>query len=72
MVMIGRRGNNRSTVKHIVGIFYTGKTIGVILYIAEQYFDIFILLKSLCQPYIRLFRPQHDAAPECSGLYNLL
>ena len=72
MVMIGPERNNRSTVKHIVGIFYTGKTIGVILYIAEQYFDIFILLKFLCQPYIRLFRPQHDAAPECSGLYNLL
>ena len=72
MVMIGTERNNRCTVKYIIGIFYTGKTIGVILYIAKQYFDIFILLKFLCQPYIRLFRPQHDAAPKYSDLCNQL
>ena len=35
MVMIGPERNNHCTVKYIIGIFYTGKAIDVILYVTE-------------------------------------
>ena len=34
-IMVGSRRNKRCTVKYIIGIFYTGKAIDVILYVTE-------------------------------------